>query len=586
MPGILNAIKNIFTYKEPSNTEGFELLEDKSGKAENREEKHADADRPYREAPKGVKLPPDAADRQDNAKNQDAGSRRAQLNTGKVDRSLKVNLQILRNEFNLPTNKDIIIREFTVNRDTSAFIVYVEGMADRMIINNFILRQLMAPFRFITSRDGCPIRYIVKNVLSVHDATISSDVEKEIIPGILSGLTGLFIDGCTEALLIESRGYEKRNVDKPTTETVIRGSQEAFTENLRTNVTLIRKIIRNKDLTTELLPIGDTNHLACAVMYLKGITSPELVKEVKRRIKSIKADYIMGDGMLEQFIEDQPFMLLPQVLNTERPDRAAAFLMGGQVIIIADGTPFAITVPVTFWRLLYTTEDTNARWQYGLILRLIRLFGLLVATFLPGAYIALVLYHQAMIPTDLLASIASARENVPFPTVLEVLLMEISFELIREAGVRVPGVIGTTLGIIGALILGQAAVAANIVSPILIIIVAVTGLGNYTIPSYSLASGIRIVRFIFIFLGATLGFYGISAGIFLLGCSLCNMKSFGVPYMVPSAPKVKTTDVAPFARQPIWKEEMRGDPMETADRRTQPKISRGWVKQKGRENRE
>jgi spore germination protein KA len=315
-------------------------------------------------------------------------------------------------------------------------------------------------------------------------------------------------------------------------------------------------------------------------MYLKGITNPRLVKEVKRRIKSIKADYIAGDGMLEQFIEDQPFMLLPQVINTERPDRASTFLMAGQVIIIADGTPFALTVPVTFWRLLYTTEDTNTRWQYGSALRLIRLLGLLVATFLPGLYVALVLYHQAMIPTDLLASIAYSKENIPFPTIIEVMLMEISFELIREAGVRVPGVIGTTLGIIGALILGQAAVAANIVSPILIIIVSVTGLGNFAIPSYSLASGVRIVRFMFIFLGATFGFYGISAGIFFLGCTICSMKSFGVPFFVPSAPKVKSANFIPFARQPIWSEEMQGDPINTLNKRRQPKISRGWTKKK------
>lgn len=585
MPGMIKSIRNLLAYKEPTKAESFELLEGtfEGIERQDREQKPVDVNAKSQEEPKCVKPPVDV-DEWNRRKNQDHGNK-AKPDVNKVNQSLNINLEIIRKQFNLPTNKDVIIREFSVNRDTNAFIVYVDGMADRMIINDFILRQLMTPSHFDIFEDGCPMQYIEKNVLSVNDAVAFTDFTIDIIPRILNGLTALFIDGCTEALIIESRGYEKRNVDKPSTETVIRGSQEGFTENLRTNITLVRKIVRNKDLITEMLPIGKTNNLTCAVMYLNGITNPELVKEVKKRIKGINTDFIVGDGILEQFIEDQPFMLLPQVINTERPDRAATFLMGGQVIIIPDGSPFAITVPVTFYRLLYTTEDTNVRWQYATALRFIRLVGLLAATFLPGLYVALVLYHQAMIPTDLLASIATARENVPFPTVIEILLMEISFELIREAGIRVPGIIGTTLGILGALILGQAAVAASLVSPILIIIVAVTGLGNFAIPSYSLASAVRILRFVFIFLGATIGFYGISAGIFLFGCTACSMKSFGVPYFAPVAPKAKAGPL-PYIRQPIWMEDMRDDPLNTPNRRRQPEISRTWTRKRRGEGKE
>lgn len=583
MPGVLNSIKNFLTYKEPTNIEGFELLEGESEGVDRQKQEqkpvYVNANAQPEGDEKNIKTPL-GVEEWNKIKRQDTG-KNVQSDISIVNQYLNVNLEIIRNEFNLPTNKDIIIREFSINRDINAFISYVDGMADKMIINDFILRQLMTPTNFSDCEEGCSMQYIIKNVLSVNDANTFSDFKKDIIPRILNGLTCLFIDGCNEALLIESRGYEKRSVERPVTETVIRGSQEAFTENLRTNISLVRKIIRNKDLITELLPIGNTNNSTCAVMYLNGITNPELVKEVKRRIAGIKADFISGDGMLEQFIEDQPFMLFPQVINTERPDRAAAYVMDGQVIIISDGTPFAITVPVTFWRLLYTTEDTNSRWQYGTALRLVRILALLLSIFLPGLYGSLVLYHQSMIPVDLLNSIATARENVPFPTIVEILLMEISFELIREAGVRVPGVIGTTLGIIGALILGQAAVAANIVSPILIIIVAVTGLGSFAIPSYSLASGVRIIRFAFIFLGATFGFYGISAGIFLFGCLVCSMKSFGVPYFVPSAPKVKHGSFLPFTRKPIWTEDMRGDPINTLNRTRQPKVSREWTGKKG-----
>jgi spore germination protein KA len=301
-------------------------------------------------------------------------------------------------------------------------------------------------------------------------------------------------------------------------------------------------------------------------MYIDGITNPELVKEVKRRIKSINIDFVTGDGMIEQFIEDKSFQIIPQVLNTERPDRAASFIMEGQVIIIGEGVPFVNVVPVTFFAMFHASEDSFLRWPFGTAIRLIRILGLFFATLLPSLYVSLILYHQEMIPTDLLVAFATARENVPFPTIIEVLILEISFELIREAGVRVPGIIGPTLGIIGALILGQAAVDANLVSPVLIIIVAVTGLGNFAIPSYSLAIGIRLIRFGLILAGAFLGFYGVAAVLFIVGCFVCNMKSFGVPFLSPISPVTKKNpDI--IARAPNFKQKKRPDYLNTPNQK-------------------
>lgn len=415
----------------------------------------------------------------------------------------------------MPKNEDIVIREFTVGMDKKAFIVFIDGMADKIVINDFILRQLMNPEHFKGYKNGCPIDYAMNHVLSINNVEKVKEYNK-IISKILNGVTALFVDGCEEALLIESRGYEKRNIDKPSTESVVMGSQEGFTENLRTNITLIRRIIKNKDLITEILPVGKTSNSNCAIMYLDGIANPKLIKEVKKRIKNINIDFVTGDGMIEQFIEDKPSQIIPQVLNTERPDRAASFIMEGQVIIIGEGVPFVNVVPVTFFAMFHASEDSFLRWPFGTAIRLIRILGLFFATLLPALYVSLILYHQEMIPTDLLVAFATARENVPFPTIIEVLILEISFELIREAGIRVPGIIGPTLGIIGALILGQAAVAANLVSPVLIIVVAVTGLGNFAIPSYSLATGIRIIRFGLILAGAFLGFYGVAAVLFIV----------------------------------------------------------------------
>ncbi len=483
--------------------------------------------------------------------------------------------KLIKKEFNVPTSSDVVVRDFKLNGKVDAFLVFIDGMADRDAINNFILRQLMNRNLYDKYDGGSMFEYVKENVLSVHQIADFKDYD-EAVSQVLFGVTVLFIDGAVKCLAIDTRGFEKRNIDKPTTEAVIKGSQEAFTENLKTSMIQIRRMIKNKDLINEFLTVGGTDRSGASIMYIRGIANPSLVKEVKRRIKSIKADFVMGDGMLEQFIEDDPWRILPQVLATERPDRVASHLMQGRVAILSESTPLASVVPATLSTFLHSPEDMHLRWQFGTFLRLIRIFAILAALLLPALYISLVNYHQEMIPTELLVSIASSREAVPFPSIVELLLMEISFELIREAGIRVPGIIGTTLGIIGALILGQAAVAANIVSPILIIVVAVTALGNFAIPSYSLAFAVRVGRFIFIALGASLGFFGVSVGLVMLGAMMCSLQSFGVPFLAPAWPRTQDSGDL-IIRKPVWKRERRPDELNALNKIKQPGISRGWV---------
>lgn len=275
-------------------------------------------------------------------------------------------------------------------------------------------------------------------------------------------------------------------------------------------------------------------------------------------------------------VDDQPLMIFPQVSTTERPDRTASLIMDGKVVFISEGTPFAGSVPTNFFELVHSPEDYFLKWQFGTFLRFIRLIGVAASAISPGLYIALVTFHQDVIPTDLLFSIVESRENIPFPTVVELLLMEISFELIREAGLRVPGAIGTTLGIIGALILGQAAVAANIVSPVLIIVVAVTGIGSFAIPNYTLGFALRISRFIFIAFGALFGFYGISASLAALLVILCGMKSFGIPFFTPVAPKTNAKpDVV--IEQPVFRQKDRMDFVQPLDNTRAGENPRGWT---------
>lgn len=579
----MSILKKILIYEDKPEFNNFELLE-----TENEGEKNEYGQKQETQNSKlssndssSILKTPLKVDEWNKSKKEEKNNKPSALG-GMLDTDLNKNIRLIEKEFNIPKNQDAIIKDFNVARKIKAVIVYIDGMVDRATINNFVLRQLMTPEHFNDYKDGCPLDYISKNILSVHQTVKLKEFNK-IVEQVLNGLTALFIDGCDECLVIESRGYEKRNVEGPTSEKVVRGSNEAFNENMRTNITLIRRIIRNKDLITEILPVGKTNNSSCAILYLDDVANPDLVEEVKRRIKSIDYDLIMGDGMLEQFIEDEPFMLLPQTLSTERPDRTASFITQGQVAIIADGSPFVLIVPVTFFSMFHTSEDTNMRWQWGTALRLIRMLALFFAVLLPGLYAALTLYHQEMIPTDLLASIAKSRELVPFPTIIELLIMEMSFELIREAGERVPGVIGPTIGIIGALILGQAAVTADIVSPILIIVVAITGLGNFAIPNYSMATAVRILRFIFIFFGAIAGFYGVSAAIVILGGIACSMKSFGVPYFTPIAPRTRASKDL-IIRHPVWQQKRRPDAANSLDRIKAGRNPNWYVKKKREED--
>ncbi len=497
-----------------------------------------------------------------------------------IPKTIQENLDYIKHKFNVPDNKDLVIREFTIANKYKAFIAFLEGMADGSTINNSILKAVMEnDFKFSNENknEECLLDFIMSNILQTNQVNKIDNFD-ELLYEILSGNTVLYVDGCDYYVSSETKGFAKRGVEKPEVEGVVLGSHEAFNETLRTNITLIRKQIRNNNLTTEYIKVGNVNKQLCAIMYIKGLTNPAIINEVKRRIKSIKTDMVIGDGILEQFIEDSPYSLVPTIQTTERPDRAASYILEGKVAILMDGAPFAKIVPTTFFALMQSPEDAFMRWPYGSLLRISRYIAATIALLLPSMYVALTNFHHEMIPTELLIAIAKAKENVPFPTIVEVLLMEFSFELIREAGIRIPGIIGNTLGIIGALILGQAAVQANIVSPVLIIVVAVTGLGNFAIPNYSLALSARLVRFLFIVLGALLGFYGITLGIALMLVLLFNTKSFGVPYFAPISPKTyKSNDL--ILRQPAWDQEKRPDYVNPLKDRRQPRVSRKWTEE-------
>lgn len=363
-------------------------------------------------------------------------------------------------------------------------------------------------------------------------------------------------------------------MDKPDNEIVIRGAQEAFTENIRTNTSLIRKLINNENLIIENIEVGKLSHTKCAVCYMKDIANNDLVAEVKYRLNNVDVDYLISSGQLEQLIEDDGKVSLPQLLATERPDKSTNYLLDGRVLIIVNGGPYALIAPATFIDFLSSPEDLNLKHQFSNLLRFVRIVALIITFLLPGFYVAITTFHQELIPTELLFAIVASRESVPFPIFFEIIGMELSFELIREASLRVPTPIGPTIGIIGALILGQAAVEASIVSPILIIIVALTAISSFAIPDFSLSFHFRLFRFMYIILGYLLGFLGISLGLFFHLLLVCGLRSFGVPYLQPYIPVTKNYKgiLLPAA----WKREKRADFLNTKKQQKQSHISMKW----------
>lgn len=383
------------------------------------------------------------------------------------------------------------------------------------------------------------------------------------------------MDTLSIAFDIEVKGFQQRSIDKPSNETVIKGPHEAFVENIRTNTSLIRRIINNENLIIENIEVGKITKTKCAVCYMDNITNSDLIHEVKYRLNNLEVDSVLSAGELEQLIVDSNNLGIPQVLSTERPDKATKYLLNGRVIIIINGSPYALIMPAVLIDFLTSPEDSNLKVNFGNFLRGLRVLACFITLLLPGLYIAVTSFHQEILPTSLLYSILASRASVPFPIIAEILLMEFSFELIREAGLRVPSAIGSTIGIVGALVLGQAAVSAGIVSPILIIIVAITGIASFAIPDFSFGFHLRYFRFLFILLGYMAGFLGIAIGLFVYISLLCSLQSFGVSYTTPFASTVNSKGNS-YLLPPIWKREYRAPYVAPKKEEEQEKISMKW----------
>lgn len=510
--------------------------------------------------------------------------------------SLNKNYEFLKVKYNLIINSDINSREFTLSTKTQKYnclLLYIDGLVNSDSINDYVLKPLLLK-NSITMKENVSSdsnkRSSLKNVkkFSLEDFIYNSLIPQnsisketkfsEIITKVNTGFCVLFVDTLTTAFCIETKGVKGRTVSEPITETIIKGAHEGFVENLRTNTSLIRRIVNNENLIIEDITIGDVSKTKIAICYMKNITNDDLVAEVKYRLNNIKIDYLLSAGQLEQLIQDDPKALFPELISTERPDKTSYYLLNGKIAILINGSPYSIILPATFIDFITSPEDTNLNYNYANFLRIIRCVALFFALLLPGLYVAITNYHQELIPSELLFAIVNAREAIPFPVLFEILIMEFSFELIQEASVRVSSSFSTTIGIIGALILGDAAVSANIVSPILIIIVAFTGICGFTIPDYSLKFSVRIFRFIYTILGYVAGFLGITFGFFLHFIFLSSQSSFGIPFISPYVPFMNSKSIDNIYMPPVWKREKRSSFLNTKQPESEEHISMQWRK--------
>lgn len=511
----------------------------------------------------------------------------------KIFPTLSVNIEYLKTKYNLLINSDIKIRKFALpieNKTIAAALLYIDGMVNEDIITNSVLQPLLLKNSITMQEQNKTGRISIKNSSSfktnlenfiynglIPHNSISKEIEFEIlITKVNAGYCALFIDTIETAFCVDTKGFKGRSVSEPVSESVVRGSQEAFVENIRINTSMLRKIINNENLVIEEVEVGKLSRTKVAICYIQNIANDDLVMEAKYRINNLDIDYLLSSGQLEQFIKDNPHNSFPQTIATERPDRASSYLLNGRIAIIVNGTPFALIVPAIFIDFLATGEDQNLNYHFSNFLRFIRAIALFFAIFLPGLYVAITNYHQELIPSELLFALANSREAIPFPVIFEIILMEISFELIREAGLRVSTSFSTTIGIIGALILGEAAVSANIVSPILIIVVAFTGICGFAIPDFSLNSSVRIYRFAYILLGFLAGFLGIAFGFFIHFILLTSLSSFGVSYFAPYIPFENLNLNNGYIIKPVWKREKRNQFLNTKRPETSNKISMNW----------
>ena len=425
---------------------------------------------------------------------------------------------------------DIVEREFLVGGNGKLIMLYADNFVDLEALRESILETVMLDYQ--NDRPKGILEALLEEAIAVSEVKKVTTVA-EICDAVFWGDTVLLMDGNDFALQATTKQFPNRGIGKAETEVVVQGPKDAFMEVMAFNIVLTRRRIRDPKLKLKRKKAGNRTRTDIALMYMEDLVRPEILSQVEKQLDDMDVEGLLDSGSVEQLLERRQFSPFPQLQMTERPDKTASALLEGRVVLLADNTPYAILLPATLNTFFQAAEDYYERWEIVSFIRLIRYGAAFLAVTLPGLYIAFAVYHPQLMPTALALKVASTRGAIPFSVIGEVLIMELAFELLREAGIRLPSPVSSTIGIVGGIIIGSAAVEAGIVSPVVVIVAALTGICTFVIPNVSVVSGLRISKYLVIAMAAVFGLFGVWAALLLLLGHLSGLTSYGIPYLYP-----------------------------------------------------
>jgi spore germination protein len=454
--------------------------------------------------------------------------------------SISTNLQLVAMLFNgIP---ELATRMISLKTGQQAALVYLDGLVDKTVINTDILRPLI--YGEYNEKDSLESAVTIGQIKRVQKWS-------EIEQALLVGKSILFMDGHDSALELGTQSWPQRAIEEPQVESAIKSSHMGFIETASQNIAMIRRYIPSRELKVKELTVGERGSVKVSLLYLADVVNQEAIQEIESRITQLNIDTILNAGELESLISDNPYTIFPQFSETQRPDATASHLLQGRAAIVVDRSPGVLIGPMTFSAFFQTVDDYNLRWVVASFIRLLRFAAFFIAVFTPALYIAMISFHYEVVPLQLLLWIAQSRERIPFPPLIEALIMELVLEMLREAGVRLPAPIGQTIGVVGGIVIGQAAVQAGIVSNIMVIVVSITGIASFIIPNLEMSAGIRLLRFPMMLIASVFGMVGIIVGTMVLIAHLLSLTSLGVPYSAPISP-LRISDMKDtFVRLPI-----------------------------------
>ncbi|MCX7746334.1 MAG: spore germination protein [Clostridia bacterium] len=483
-----------------------------------------------------------------------------------IDDKLKTLIDTAGKNIPLKTKRFLIGRRDPLQ----AAIVYVDGLVNKDILDRDILTPLMLHVNeHLQPGDGIAA-YICERYIAVGDTVIEENIVNAA-NSLKSGMTILLLDGVNEYTLINTKGGSFRSIIEPMNETSLRGSRESFVENLELNLNMIERMVKDKNLSFERLIIGRRSQTNLVLVYIDDIVDKDILNSVRKKIKAIDVDFVTGTGMVEQLIERSTYTIFPQVIYTERPDRVVSKIMEGRIAVIMNGVPFVFTLPVLFFEFFHTVEDYYLRTLLSISLRILRAISVFIVLVLPSIYLTLVKFNAELIPIDFIVPIMQSRVGIPLTPLIEILLVQVLIELLREGGLRLPSKIAQTISIVGGIIIGDAAVEGKIVSPSTLLVIGVTTVASFVIPNHDMSFVIRLLGYPMLILSNEMGIFGISTGLILILVHLLSLKSFGVPYLTFYKSDLK--DI--LVRAPLWQMTNRPEGIPVKDKAKVRKAGQG-----------